>query len=396
MSRFFRYLKYSFFLPIWWSQLLFPRKKNIWVFGAWYGQRYSDNSKYLFEYANTQGKRVKAIWITKSRAVYDHVNNLGYTCYLAGSPRGIYYCMRAKYVIVSSVKKDVNEFFINGAKTIQLWHGNPMKKIGLDDEYSESGSFLYQFFVKNVFSMAYEFNYDLVVSNAAVFTSKMSSAFNIPKSNILETGCPRNDIFYSTRPADISTEIRKKFKDCKLVYYLPTFRDKGQKQNMLDLEDYCEDKLQEFLRKHNMVFLTKAHFASKSFLNTDAFNDRIYHFPDGNTVDINFLLKDSDILITDYSGAYFDFLLTERPIIFAAFDLEEYILNSRELYFDYEEVVAGPIVKNWKELFFHLKSICNNNEYHDLIKQKNLLYNKFHDANNSKRVISAIIETYNI
>lgn len=390
MFRLLKYFLYSLFLPLWWLQLFVPRNKNVWVFGAWYGKRYSDNSKYLFEYVYNNDSTIKAIWITKNRAVHDHLKNKGYSSCLAYSLKGIYYCLIAKYVFVSSIKRDVNELCINGAKIIQLWHGNPMKKIGMDDVYSNSNSFTYQFFIGSIFSMAYEFNYDQVVSSSPCFTEILSSAFNISRDKILETGCPRNDAFFSMEFASINAEIKKNFKDCKLIYYLPTFRNKGEKQSLLDLENYDENKLQNFLEKENMILVTKAHFILKPQQESHSHNDRIFHLPDEDLVDINFLLKDADILITDYSSAYFDFLLTGRPIIFGAFDLKNYLSASRELYFEYKDIIAGPIVKNWDELYNVLISILDKPEYRLLIKEKNEFFNRYHDNNNSGRVYDHI------
>jgi CDP-glycerol glycerophosphotransferase len=48
-------------------QRLIPRKNKVWVFGAWYGQRFSDNSRYLFEYVNKEQSDVEAIWITRDK-----------------------------------------------------------------------------------------------------------------------------------------------------------------------------------------------------------------------------------------------------------------------------------------------------------------------------------------
>ncbi len=90
--------------------------------------------------------------------------------------------------------------------------------------------------------------------------------------------------------------------------------------------------LQKFLETENLVFVTKGHFTVKPRTNNDIDNDRVYHIPDDALVDINYLLKDADILITDYSSVYFDFLLLQRPIIFAAFDLEEYLSESERGY----------------------------------------------------------------
>src|SRR5690606_20840534 len=118
---------------------------------------------------------------------------------------------------------------------------------------------------------------------------------------------------------------------------------------------------------------------------------RIFHLSDENVSDLNFLLKDADILITDYSSAYFDFLLTQRPIIFAAFDLEEYLSSSREMYFEYENVISGPIVETWEALFNELKNSDEHlSKYGFKLADKNDLFNKYHDGNNSLRVYECI------
>ena len=49
---------------------ILPKDENIWLFGAWFGEKYADNSKYLFEYVNKNLPSVRAIWLTKNESVY--------------------------------------------------------------------------------------------------------------------------------------------------------------------------------------------------------------------------------------------------------------------------------------------------------------------------------------
>ena len=394
MDRFFKYLTLTLFLPLWHLQKLLPRKDNLWVFGAWNGQRFSDNSKYLFDYSTENNDAIRAIWLTKNKEVLLKIRNQGKECYFTNSLKGAYFSLKAKYIIVSSGKNDINKHFVNGAKLIHLWHGNPLKKIGLDDNYSSVNGFFYSKIVRYLFPMVYEFNYDYMVSNSEIFTPYMQSSYRMNIEQILETGCPRNDIFYSKTPDIYNTEIVKKFKDSKIVYYLPTFRNSAIPTNIFTQEDYDEDELETFLQKENMVLVNKGHFVeSKKGVTTSSQDSRIIHLKDSDIIsDINFMLKDADALITDYSSAFFDFLLTERPIIFAAFDLEEYMSKSRELYFDYENAISGPMAKNWNDILFHLKHIWDDDKNMELVKQKNVVYNKYHDANNSKRVMNAIMD----
>ena len=40
---------------------LIPKSKNLWIFGAWRGQLYADNSKYLFEYV-AENKKIFVLY----------------------------------------------------------------------------------------------------------------------------------------------------------------------------------------------------------------------------------------------------------------------------------------------------------------------------------------------
>ena len=394
MVRLLKYLLYAFFLPIWWLQRLIPRKKNIWVFGAWYGNRFSDNSRYLYEYVLKNHREIKPIWLTRNLVLKNEIILNGGEAHLINSFKGIFYSLLAKNVFISSGKRDVNSLCVNGANWIQLWHGSPAKKIGLDDRYANSNSFFQQKIVKNVFPFASEFNYHCVASNAAFFSKILSSAFGVPMSRIMETGTPRNDVFFLKEEDPFNTEIRNRFEACKLVYYLPTFRDYGSTKSLFSLADYEATELEKFLSLHNLVLVNKGHYVDNGPLTSEAnnSNSRLINLLDKNVSDINFMLKDADVLITDYSSAYYDFLLLERPIVFAAFDLAEYLQSSRELYYDYREAIAGPLVENWEELYNTLQKLDKPWEYYNLLHEKNTFFNKYHDNKNSMRVYDEVVK----
>jgi CDP-ribitol ribitolphosphotransferase len=65
--------------------------------------------------------------------------------------------------------------------------------------------------------------------------------------------------------------------------------------------------------------------------------------------DINRLMLVSDVMVTDYSSAIFEFALLGRPIGFFAPDLEEYE-RERGFYFDYRAGVPGPVFTETAEL----------------------------------------------
>ena len=65
--------------------------------------------------------------------------------------------------------------------------------------------------------------------------------------------------------------------------------------------------------------------------------------------DANDILTVTDLLITDYSSIIFDYSLLNKPMLFYAYDLEEYLYD-RNFYYEYESFVPGPIARTNEEI----------------------------------------------
>ena len=339
ISKVLKYVAHTIFIPFWWLQLLIPRNKNCWVFGAWFGKKYSDNAKILYEFILENFPEVSAVWLTGNREIYDRLKKENKKTALISSLKGIYYSLIAGKIIYSSGKSDVNRFFINGAKIVHVWHGAPIKKIGLDDNLVNNP--IRNIILKYIYPFIYGYNQHAIVSTAEIFNDILCSAFDLEPDQILLTGYPRNDIFYDK---DFRHPLIEKWdsyfgKPTKIIY-LPTFR--GFDSSFKPFRDYNFnfENWNTFLEKTNSIFITKGHFVDESF-EDDSDIERIIHLSDKAIEDVNPLLTGIDILITDYSSVYFDFLLTDKPIILSPFDFEEYISKSRELYFDYYKEIEG-------------------------------------------------------
>src|SRR4029079_12868346 len=67
--------------------------------------------------------------------------------------------------------------------------------------------------------------------------------------------------------------------------------------------------------------------------------------------DIQELFLASDVLVTDYSSSFFAYALLGRPIVFYAYDLENYRDNLRGFYLPYDEAtLPGPITQTQDEI----------------------------------------------
>jgi CDP-glycerol glycerophosphotransferase len=110
--------------------------------------------------------------------------------------------------------------------------------------------------------------------------------------------------------------------------------------------------------------------------------------------DMYTLIKDVDILITDYSSIYFDYLLLRKPVILAPFDYKDYMASSRDFYFDYDTTIQGVRAYNWQEL----SQIIREKRYYFPAYALNALH--FHkDGQSTKRIVDAVIkdsESFNI
>lgn len=391
----FRYLYYISLLPVCWLSRIFPRNNKLWVFGAWYGTRYSDNARYLFEYVQRE-KDIKAIWITKNKDLIPKIRRNGNNAFLAYGPLGIYYMLRAGIAIVSSGLVDLNGVLIHGAFKVNLWHGAPMKKLNFDDNIFESEVFAKKYVREIIFSILSHIReiktYDLILATSNYFRPIMASAFGISINNVQTLGYPRNDVLFDENHHSGYMEKLKGRYNCKnIIAYLPTYRGNDNAEGDFGLfSKYGFDikAMEAFLKETNSILLIKLHYIEQEKMKNKHINvgSRIIYADANEVADINDVLQYVDVLITDYSGVYFDYLLLNRPVVFAAFDLEAYT-DQRGLYDDYGFYIAGPIAKNWTEVIEHAgDALVHPEKFEDLRIEKNKIFNKHCDWNSSMRV----------
>lgn len=389
-----------FTLPFWYLQRLFPRNKKLWLFGAGEGFLYSDNSKWLFEYAIENKKGYRSIWITRNKDVFKKLKREKKPVVMTNSLKGIYYSLRAGVLFLTNSPKDFNTRAINGAYQIWLWHGVMMKQIGIDaNRFSYSklnfkGKVLREI-VKLIFP-EYIYKPDFVINTSDYFTPFFCSAFNLSSDKVLITGYPRNDIIFTEKKDSFVKLIDAKYQNPFKILYLPTWRKTsyGSEDRFSPFHSFnfsLQDFLQ-FLEINNAVFLNKSHYFDKGNPLLNAQETRFINLENDQISDLYLVLKDVDLLITDYSSVYFDFLLTGKPVILAPFDYESYISNSRPLYYDYFKEIEGIKASNWVELL----EILKNKNYYSVSPATVRKFHKHPDRESSRRVIEVITDYLNI
>jgi CDP-glycerol glycerophosphotransferase len=174
----------------------------------------------------------------------------------------------------------------------------------------------------------------------------------------------------------------------KLLLYMPTHRDKSTREghtfDPFQQAGFDSSRLEEVLEEKNIVLLYKGHFFDSANQGLQSAS-RIITVTDDDYDDIYTFIKDVDILLTDYSSIYFDFLLCRKPIILFPFDMDDYVAYSRPFYFDYS-LMEGKRVFSWQEL----AEALGNDEYYVPSEQTIRLMNTYLDNNACRRVVEKV------
>lgn len=354
---------------------LIPKNRYIWVFGAWFGRDFSDNPKYMYQYVASLEGNIKPIWITKDKKLAGELQSRKTNAFYYKSIKGIYYQVIAKVVFVGhSVSADLNPAFIAfNTKRVQLWHGIPFKKIGFDDDvYNTQNSISLSY--PKLSSLLTNDRYDMVTSTGRKCSNVFSSAFNISIEKCVITGFPRNDVFF--------TESIKRSSKYKVIY-MPTFRgEMGDEFNLFESFGFQLREIEEKLAGKMIELHIRTHPAnspSKSFLKAIK-NSRVVKI--STISDIYEDINDYDCLVTDYSSIMFDFILNGKPIIFAPFDLENYLKEDRQLYCDYSEISNQVKCLNWQEVINEVVRFK-----HERNNYSNEFLQSYHDCKNTEENI---------
>lgn len=145
--------------------------------------------------------------------------------------------------------------------------------------------------------------------------------------------------------AHIDTFLRARgTKPSRSIVYFPTFRETPEANALLDAQIEAlasSEALAEFLAREDYHFHVVSHVNRRASGEPPA-SDR-FHF--GASSDLNRLVLDAEVLVSDFSGILCDFLALDRTTVFFPFDLEDY-LTHRSLLVSYDELVWGPEVRD--------------------------------------------------
>lgn len=269
----------------------------------------------------------------------------------------------------------------SGKVFVNLWHGMPVKRLPPSLEYRRRT--------------------DLGIATAPVHARHLAETWGVPVDRVAITGLPRNDLLARPRPprsAGLATLTGGR----PIAIWLPTFRrsvvgelrvdgrDLGTASQLPGADAAAFDALMGEL---GMYGIMKPHpmaprhdhqelVNSSTWTNADLAREgyRLYD-----------LLAHADLLLTDHSSVWIDFLLTGRPMVFTIADLEEY-RSTRGFYFgDMEGLLPGPIVEDLAGLRRVLPQVLVSGDPWESARREALVTHHLHtDAGSAARVAELV------
>lgn len=389
-----------------------PKTRKVVIIGGWFGKRFADNSRYLYSFINSNKENInvkKVVWVTKNIDLLNELIVNGVYACKSSSLKSYWYHLRAKIHIVDQGSDDISPYFSIRAIKINLWHGFPLKKIGAyrySENYKQSiGTFPHKFklFVKPLFTKGFWGNsYILATSNFAA--KVLSYSFEKKESKMIICPYPRNfylgnayeNLFLLNSEKLFIYKLKQSISiGKKIIGYFPTFRDIGEEGLFGSRNNEELTLLFETLKKNNYIVLVKNHLHSSNF---DKLNPKDVVWELQNITDLYPLLNFVDILITDYSSIYFDFLYTQKPIIFFPYDIDYYSITDRGFIFDYDEYTPGPKIYELSILQEYLDKGYSYivDEYMNNYLEKASQIKKEIFANNSYTVLDVVKNILNV
>ncbi|WP_185790728.1 CDP-glycerol glycerophosphotransferase family protein [Bhargavaea beijingensis] len=312
-----------------------PVKKNKVFLESGLGKSLGDSPKEIYDVLQKSGKDYEFVWSYNRRFPNKPQN----TKVVKRLSPGYYYHLATSGYWINNQNFPTYIKKRKGTRYLQTWHGTPLKRMLHDIELIHGRDETY---LERVSSAIQE--WDALISPSRYATECFRSAFRY-KGPVIEQGYPRNDVFYQGMDNDQLEAIRNKLGIApgkKVILYAPTFRDNeniGNKFIMdipMDFERFKERFGEEY------VLLTRLHVVVSNKLRIPKeLSDTVINA--SNYPDIQELMLISDILITDYSSVWFDFLNTNQPILFYTYDFEEYRDSIRGFYLDFENEAPGPL-----------------------------------------------------
>ncbi len=258
-------------------------------------------------------------------------------------------CAISKVIFLDEYTPQIHYLDIKkDTKVIQLWHAcGAFKTFGFTRLGKPDGS---------TQKTRNHRNYDYVTVSSTYCKKCYAEGFGVPDENVIPTGIARTDVFfdadYRKRVIDKFYEKYSHLKGKKIILFAPTFRGTLRQTAYYPVGMFDVNRVCKVLGEDYAIIIKHHPFVQQAQPVRKTYKQQVLDLS-GET-ELNELLFVADVVITDYSSLVFEASLLKVPMLFYAFDLEEYI-RDRDFYFDFGLNVPGKIVYTLDELIMAIQ-----------------------------------------
>lgn len=344
-----------------------------------HAEQLSDNFMLLYEIVRQKDYDV--------RIHYLRVASSGWGSIILRTLSMIWDMATARCVFISESNSAFGAFHLRkGTKLVQIWHAcGAFKKWGYSVAEKSFGDDK-----KELDTFSGHRNYGLVSVSGQAVCWAYEEAFGLQDKPgiVMPLGVSRTDAYFSEARREEAfkrlEQLDFPLRGRKIILYAPTFRgdiEHAKAPDQLDLHILSR------LREQYVLFIKNHPFVKERMVIPEEYQDFCVEVT--NELSIEDLLITADICVTDYSSVVFEYSLLQKPILFFAYDLEEYY-DERGFYYPYKGFVPGPIVRTTEELAGELDHI----EQFDLSKLSDFCkqYMSGCDGHSTKRILEYVLE----
>lgn len=316
------------------------RENEPWVIGGHGGRLRTDNCAALHEYVVSHTKQ-PLIWISTNDSVLAELKARGLDCLRGDTTQARLAIFRAPVLIFSHGEDDLDLClsFMRGLTgfRVHLNHSMNLLKAGQhhNPRLAELRGFRRWAFLYKVA------HFDVLLASSAKERTNFILSYPGQAHQIHLGGGAHLDGLLEAR--------RKKPTPERSLLYFPTWREERDSQQALGATVRAlmvHPRLQAWLAEQDYRLLVGSHINAVGSLQARGLPDRVQWLP---PAELQSAMLRCAGFISDYSGAIFDYLALDKPMIFFPYDLEKY-LERRNFYDDYEDIAYGPLVRDVEAL----------------------------------------------
>lgn len=404
-------------VPLLWAwrllDLLVPKRKDYWAFfdHPLKPGQFIENARAVFEQVKDDTRIHSHVFVRGGQRPAGVEQRPGVRVIRLDSAAGLWALARCGVLLLTnSTALDMSLAWRKGGYgaprpslrrriTVNLWHGIPLKRLFAlaNPEQRQHGD-------RDRHRRRERRFYTGLIASSATDAYAMAAIFHpLHPTHVWVTGLPRNDflrIAEDTLPIGLREElarVRALRRGRRLVLYAPTYRDASvTTERAYCFSDEEVARLKDVLRRHDAVLGIRSHY----LVNGPAALDPVRHLDEDVLLELGHarfqeiapLLRESALVITDYSSVYIDALYLGLPVLGFAYDLEHYRSRQNGLLYDLELAFPGPMTTTFDALLAALDVLLAQPEQLPDERYQNArrLFFQHLDANNSQRVVQRI------